>query len=486
MKNLLLKLFIATFCISSSVFAGDGYIIVDTNQSICYSDRSILQDCPAQGDDFYGQDSSYAGSDPNYTLSADGLTVYDHTSGLTWTKSPDWDEDGDIDTNDKMTFAAALSYPILLNAEKYGGYDDWRLPTIKELYSLILFSGIDPSGYSGTDTSGLTPFIDTGYFDFGFGDTSAGERIIDAQYWSATEYVSTTMNGDHTVFGVNFADGRIKGYGSQDPRTGAPKSQYVRFVRGNTEYGKNNFVNNGDGTVTDLATGLMWQKADSGTGLNWKESLAYAENFELAGHSDWRLPNAKELQSIVDYTRSPDTTSSAAIDPVFSVTQITNEGGQTDYPFYWSSTTHEAYMPNQAGRWGAYIAFGRGLGFMQQPPNIGNYNLLDVHGAGCQRSDPKYDDGTDYGNGHGPQGDVVRIENFVRCVRGKSNAVCRRLTANGDTNCDCKADLKDLAHLTSQWGKTECGQCGGKDLTGDNRVDIEDLRIFSVIWLEGN
>ncbi len=62
---------------------------------------------------------------------------------------------------------------------------------------------------------------------------------------------------------------------------------------------------------------------DSGEGLNWEDALAWVEqnNAEAyLGYSDWRLPDAKELQSIVDYTRSPDTTGSAAIDPVFDVT----------------------------------------------------------------------------------------------------------------------------------------------------------------------
>ena len=34
--------------------------------------------------------------------------------------------------------------------------------------------------------------------------------------------------------------------------------------------------------------------------MNWEDALSYAENLELAGYSDWRLPNAKELQSIVE------------------------------------------------------------------------------------------------------------------------------------------------------------------------------------------
>ena len=66
------------------------------------------------------------------------------------------------------------------------------------------------------------------------------------------------------------------------------------------------FVDLGDGTIIDQATGLMWKKADSGVTLHWEEALAHCEALESAGHDDWRLPNAKELHSIVDYTRAPD------------------------------------------------------------------------------------------------------------------------------------------------------------------------------------
>jgi hypothetical protein len=75
---------------------------------------------------------------------------------------------------------------------------------------------------------------------------------------------------------------------------------------------------------------------DSDDSLNWEDALVYAEGLALAGYNDWRLPNAKELQSIVDYTRSPDSTNSPAIDPLFNCTVITNEAGQIDYPFYWT------------------------------------------------------------------------------------------------------------------------------------------------------
>ena len=207
------------------------------------------------------------------------------------------------------------------------------------------------------------------------------------------------------MFGVNFADGRIKGY----PADASIKKYYVYYVRGNTSYGINQFVDNSDGTITDSATGLMWLQNDSGKGILWENALSYAENFEYAGHSDWRLPDAKELESIVDYTRSPDHTSSAAIDPLFNCTQITNEAGVDDYPFYWSSTTHAAESVYN-GAAAAYVSFGKALGKM-------GGSWIDVHGAGSQRSDPKIGDPAQFPDGRGPQGDAIRIYNYVRLVR---------------------------------------------------------------------
>lgn len=365
------------------------YVIVDTGQNTCY-DNSKEIPCPQHDESFYGQDAQYQGVQSSYVDNGDG-TVTDLNTGLMWQKTPDLDN--------KVTYAEAVAGA---NTVHLAGYSDWRLPTIKELYSLIDFNG---SSFS------RIPYIDTDYFDFRFGDESRGERLIDAQYWSTTEYVGTVFGGDAAVFGVNFADGRIKGYGLTGPG-GQPLKQFVRYVRGNPNYGVNNFVDNGDGTITDLATGLMWQKVDDGTTRTWEDALSYAENLSLAGYDDWRLPNAKELHSIVDYTRAPDAAHPSqrgpALDPVFDITETES--------WFWTSTTLlEAPPHTGSGSHAVYIAFGQAFGYMRD--QMGNTVRMNVHGAGAQRSDPKSGDPADWEGGFGPQGDEVRIYNYVRCVR---------------------------------------------------------------------
>ncbi|TEW56876.1 DUF1566 domain-containing protein [Psychromonas sp. RZ22] len=371
------------------------YEIVDTGQKKFYSNNATIA-LPKEGEAFFGQDATYTINDPSYTDNNDG-TISDNVTGLMWQKS----------LGEKLTYENALQK---VKSIKLAGYNDWRIANVKELYSLIQFSG------TVKGESALTPFIDTKYFEQPLGDTSKGEREIDAQVWASTEYVGKTMNKDDTVFGVNFVDGRIKGYPKYNPRTQEPNKMYFRLVRGNTDYGQNKFVDNGDGTITDTATGLMWQKADNKAGITWQDALTYAENLTLGGYDDWRLPNAKELQSIVDYTRSPETSDSAAIDPIFQTSSIKNEAGKNDYPYYWTSTTHlDGKVPEGNA---IYVAFGEALGKMRG-------NIMDVHGAGSQRSDPK----TGEAMSRGPQGDMIRVKNYVRSVRGGEVVIATRIEA---------------------------------------------------------
>ncbi len=381
---------------------GQNYKIVDTKQVLC-SDTVALISCPSPGEPYYGQDAQNNGNQPSYEDNGDG-TVSDLVTGLMWQKNL---------SEDKLTYDESVAGVDTCNI---GGYEDWRLPTIKELYSLIMFSG-----YTGLSAGESIPYIDTDYFEFRYGDETTGERFIDSQYASSTIYVGTTMNGNFTMFGVNFADGRIKGYGTE-PLPGQTEGKLfeVRYVRGNPSYGLNDFFDNNDGSITDSATELMWTKSDSEDGLIWEDALAWVQqknNEVYLGHNDWRLPNSKELQSIVDYNRSLQTTYSAAIDPLFETSTIIDEGGETNYPFYWTGTTHLDGPSDMKYTRAAYVCFGEALGFMEMPPNSGNYVLMDVHGAGAQRSDPKIGDPDNYPNGHGPQGDVIRIFNYVRLVR---------------------------------------------------------------------
>lgn len=421
-------------CMVLNHAAQASYPIADTAQEACYDNHAQISP-PRPGEPFYGQDAQFKGNVPSYSLGRDGLTVQDNVTGLTWQRSPDTNRDGRLDATDKLTFSQATKLPAQLNSTHFGGFSDWRLPNIKELYSLILFSGIDPSGPE-PDLSELKPFLDTRFFQFAYGSQAQGERIIDSQYASCTRYVAKSfLPGADKLFGVNFADGRIKGYDLSVRGPRPEKTFFVLCVRGNPGYGQNSFHDNGNGTVTDSATGLVWSKTDSGKGMNWQEALAWAQERNAQKHlgqSDWRLPNAKELQSIVDYSRSPETSDSAAIDPVFECTSIKNEVGQPDFPFYWSSTTHAGL---RGGASAVYIAFGRACGWLggrplppmgaperEQRPRrempSGEAKYVDIHGAGAQRSDPKEGSAKDYPKGRGPQGDVVRIENFVRLVRG--------------------------------------------------------------------
>jgi len=355
------------------------YTVPDTGQDRCFGgfDEIVY---PGEGAAYAGQDAQHRTRGPRYEDGGDGA-IHDLVTGLVWQKTPDFE---------KRNQDASESYAAGL---ELAGHSDWRLPTLKELFSIA-----DLRGNMHT----RTPYIDTKVFDFEYPQGTHGEggapgsRDIDAQYATSTRYLGITMGRDESAFGFNFADGRIKSYPLRATR-------YVRCVRGNPDYGENRFRDNRDGTITDAATGLTWQKADAGKTMDWKAALAHAESLELAGHSDWRLPNVKELQSIVDYSRAPDATDKArrgtAIDAVFTLSDPES--------WCWSSTTHI----ETGGAY--YVCFGQSFSTRKQ-----NGKRINAHGAGAVRSDPKEGDPVRFSDGMGPQSDEVRILNHVLCVRG--------------------------------------------------------------------
>ena len=102
---------------------------------------------------------------------------------------------------------------------------------------------------------------------------------------------------------------------------------------------------NGDGTVTNVRTGLTWEKktdANVNSVYTWNDAFAYVTELNamnggagFAGHNDWRLPNVRVLLGIVHYGRS-----NPSIHPTFGPT-----AGVLNFVLYWSSTSWAAYQP---------------------------------------------------------------------------------------------------------------------------------------------
>jgi len=492
MKRIVINSIIASTISMSQVVAvyGQTYKIVGTGQTNSYNTTGIIS-LPTQGQAFYGQNTNHPGNTPSYTDNGNG-TISDNVSGLMWEKTIDKNNDGTINYYDKSTYATALAGA---SSCRTGGYTDWRLPTIKEQYSLIMYYGAEANPTATTQGTAL-PFINTSYFNFGYGDINSGshggtsnKRLIDAQYATSSIYVSTTMGGQSTMFGVNFADGRIKGYPANNL-----KKYYVQYVRGNIDYGKNSFVDNGNGTITDNATNLMWMQNDNGAPILWESALSYAENFSYAGYSDWRLPDVKELQGLIDYSRSPATTNSAAINPLFNCTQITNEAGVTDYPYYMSSTTFCSQTPTNGAN-ACYVSFGRAMGYMNV---YGGW--IDVHGAGAQRSDPKTGDPASFPTGFGPQGDAIRIYNYVRLVRNIATSAVKNLESDNNLLTVYPVPVKDVCNISLKkkynqikvevYNLLGCKikelEISGSSVLGINLVDLPNDIYFVNLTLDGN
>ncbi|MFA7108447.1 MAG: DUF1566 domain-containing protein [Sphaerochaetaceae bacterium] len=342
------------------------YPIVDTNQGLCYNNLESTE-CPVEGNDFYGQDAQYTGNVPSYTDNGDG-TVTDNVTGLLWAQ--------DL-SEASMSWESAGEYCESLTL---GGYDDWRLPTLKELWSLRNFS----QGW---------PWIDTDYFYLVGDGTDARQQ----HSWSSNlylvedEYQNEQVVGD-PAFIVNDWTGHIKAMSG---------NRFVRAVRGDI-YGINDYVDNGDNTITDNATNLMWSKDDSAEGMSWEAALAYAENSEYAGYDDWRLPSIKELQSIADYSGTFPSIDTS----MFNLTELTNIMGQTDYPFYWSSTSNPVESGDGEVEKGSVYAWVLTAGYNTDPDGY------DLHGSGSIVFCPKSEE---YFSELDPE---IHRYNFVRLVRG--------------------------------------------------------------------
>ncbi len=352
----------------NSTLPSVSYVVTDSMQSKTYDDEGNIIDAPSEGESFYGQDAQYSTTLPSYTDNGDG-TVTDDNTGLMWQQTP---------PDHKMTYDEAVDY---VDSLTLGGYTDWRLPTIEESFTLAMLDG----SLDAQNVEDSTPYIDTDYFSFYY-DMN---KPYTGSYWTSTTSVYmedlSDNSGDNNEmeksFGFNWADGHLKSYADGYSTTDSSESSFsipagVRAVRGEEGViGANEYQDNNDGTVSDLATNLMWSQSDAEEGMDWETALAYAESSELAGYDDWRLPTPKELQTLVEYSK----VTIPAIDTDYFSFHL-------DDCYVWTSTTSGDF-PQMAD----YVTFGHGWGIEIGEDNTGvtTSDFDDVHGPGCIRADYK-------------------------------------------------------------------------------------------------
>jgi len=242
-----------------------------------------------------GEDSDYTINAQAFTNNGNG-TITDNVTGLMW-QSVD---------NGESTWENAVANASGVTT---GGFNDWRLPTPHELFCLFNHQLSNPA-------------LNTAFFP--------NNPVARAGYWWSSDLYGTSTTN---VWCTNEGGGLGPKPKSETISAGGTLRYHARYVRGAKQTNGHNYVSNNDGTVTDLDTGLMWKQVPR-TAATWSAALADIEGLTDAGFSDWRMPNVKEMESLVDYTMTTFT----------SLTNIKPPAHRLLFPSatatsYWTSTS---------------------------------------------------------------------------------------------------------------------------------------------------
>lgn len=290
--------------LSNSAMAGT-VNLPKTGLTKCYDTAGTQIPCARTGQDGEIQ-AGVAWPNPRFVDNGDG-TVTDRLTGLMWTKNANL-------YSACITWYQAMDYVAGMNAGTYQnyGHTDWRLPNINELESLM-----------NADEGNTSAWLNNkGYIN-----------VQNRYYWSSTTSACYPdfawflgMSNGFVYDGNKSSDcfcvwpvrsGPCGGAGdavSCLPKTGQTTSYHSGddgALQKGVAWPNPRFTDNADGTVTDNLTGLIWTKnanLDLPGGRIWKEAFKYvagmnAETNQNYGHADWRLPNRKELRSLIDYSQ---------------------------------------------------------------------------------------------------------------------------------------------------------------------------------------
>lgn len=313
-----------------------------TGQTTCYDASGNVIDCSGTGQDGEVQ-VGVEWPEPRFEDNGDG-TLTDHLTGLVWLKN--------ASCAGEKTWDHALTYCNNLASGSCGLTDgsvagDWRLPNILELESLVNPGVTNPSAW--LTNQGFT-------------------NVQSLYYWSATNYASNAS----LVWVVFMSHGYVNQGDKTDyyhvwpvrsGQTGNARTwktgQTEMFAVGDDgdlqsgiEWPSPRFMDNDDGTITDNLTGLVWMKNANCFGTRtWSQALNDCNNLasgscglsDGSAPGDWRLPNRKELLSLIDFSK---------YNPVLPGGHFF-QNVQSSY--YWSSTTF-AYLTNFA--WIVFMDYG--------------------------------------------------------------------------------------------------------------------------------
>jgi hypothetical protein len=326
---------------------------------MCWNAAGTAIPCAGTGQDGEAQ----AGSPLSFTDNGDG-TITDNNTGLTWAKRSDDGSVHDRDTLHNWSNAFA-SYVATLNSTSFAGFNDWRVPNARELESVVNYQTANPA-LSPVFNAGCVPGCSVLSCDCNQanwwssttapgGPTQAWLLISNDGPLTANALGKSTASGVRAVRGGNGclpATGQTtcwNGSGTPIPCAGTGQDGELQ------DGAPLSYTDNGDGTVSDNNTGLMWAKQSDDGSLHDKDNVyTWSNAFAVyiaglnaanyAGYNDWRLPNAKEMQSIYNH----QTAESAAFETgcVGGCTVLTCSC-TTDNANFWTSTSNVA-APSQA------------------------------------------------------------------------------------------------------------------------------------------
>jgi hypothetical protein len=241
----------------------------------------------------------------------------------------------------------------------------WSVRGVTQLYLGSMGDIPVPGDYDGSGTDQVAIFRAASglwagghgrvYFGSGSDEAMPGDYNGDGTYDVATFRGSSglwAVRGITRVYFGNSTDAAIAP-GKAARHGGLLKTGqttvYWAGDDGTYQKGKSlNYTDNGNGTVTDKVTGLMWAKDYDGAGCNfgnqtdWYNAIGWANGLTFAGYPDWRLPNRRELESLVEVGRY-----NPSIHPPYFSASLDH---------YWSSTTYDI---STAGAW--YVEFRAGV-----------------------------------------------------------------------------------------------------------------------------